>query len=214
MPDRIIVSHFRRSLDKGMVLQQLSCVPGSGAEAELLASCEQLTPLFWQSVKPKAVIAFANAPVELQNKFLQAGDAVAYVVSTLGSEVERAAAEFFARKDYFSAMVLHAMADVSLFALERELLEALKTACEARGAGVEKRLEAPLHLPMEAQMIAVRETDAENLLGISITEGRMLCPVKSCCFVAKLTADSSVFCAAHDCADCPNLACPLRKSGL
>ncbi len=214
MPDRILLSHFRQSLDRQMVLHRLSCVPGSAAQEELLASCEQLEPLFRQAVEPKAVIAFGNAPVQLANRFLQTGDGIAYVISTLGSEVERLAEEFFEQKDYFNGMVLHAMADAYLFTMEQELLETLKTACEALGAGVERRLEAPLHLPMEAQMIAVRETDAENLLGISVTEGLMLCPVKSCCFVAKLTADSSVFCAAHNCGDCPNLTCSLRNPGL
>ena len=211
MPDQILVSHFRRGLDRQTVLQQLSCAPGSAAQTELLASFEQLEPFFRQSVKPKAVIAFGYAPVELQNEFLKAGDAVAFVISTLGNEVERVAKEYFEQKDYFSGMVLNAMADAYLFSIEQKLLETLKTACKARGVGVESRLEAPLHLPMEAQIIAVRETDAEKLLGISVTEGLMLYPVKSCCFVAKLTPDSSVFCAAHDCGGCPNLSCSLRN---
>ena len=214
MPNQILVSHFRCGLDRQTVLRQLSCVPGSAAQAEVLASCEQLEPLFRQAVKPKAVITFGYAPVELQNEFLKAGDAVAFVINTLGNEVERATKEYFEQKDYFSGMVLNAMADAYLFSMEQELLETLKTACEARGVGVESRLEAPLHLPMEAQLIAVRETDAESLLGISVTEGLMLCPVKSCCFVAKLTADRSVFCAAHDCGDCSNLSCALRNHGL
>lgn len=211
MDDRILLTQFSRQFSKHAVLRQLSCAPDSPAREELLECCDQLEPLFWSAAHPKAVIAFSKAPKLLQGRFLRTGDAVAYVMSTMGDGVERLAAQYFNDRDYLNAMVLHAMADTYLLGMEKELLEKLKSACISRGVGVERRLEAPLHLPMQAQRIAVQETDAFRLLGISVTEGLMLCPIKSCWFLLKLTSDSTVFCVEHDCADCTNINCPNRN---
>lgn len=211
MADRILLTRFSRQLNKEDVLHQLSCPQESSAHEELQLCCQQLEPFFWSTAVPKAVIAFSKAPKDLQGPYLQTGDDVAYLMSTIGGGVEQLAKQYFEKNNYLAAMVLHAMADTYLFGMEKQLLERFRQACKARNVGAEKRLEAPANLPIQAQRLAVQEIDASNLLGVSVTEGLMLYPVKSCWFLVKLTSDCSVFCAKHDCADCTNYNCPNRK---
>lgn len=210
MADRILLTRFSRQLDRERILAQLNCAPDGYARTELEYCCEQLEPFFWNKAAPKAVIAFTTAPSCLHSPYLQPGDAVAYLMSTIGGGVEQLAKLYFDKKDYLSGMVLHAMADAYLFAMEPQLKKRLKEACNVRKVGVSKRLEAPANLPIESQNIAVQETDANRLLGVSLTEGMMLTPVKSCWFLVKLTSDQSMFCVEHNCADCKNTNCLYR----
>lgn len=200
MTDRILLTRFSKQLDRSAVLRHLSSVPDNPAREKLLACYEQLEPLFWDAIDPKAVIAFSRAPELLEGRFLQTGDAVAYVMSTLGGGVERLAKQYAARREMLYTMALHAMADTYLSGMEPELLAAVDSACKTRGVKAQRWLEAPRHLPIQAQEIAAQETDAFHLLGVSITDGRMLCPVNSSWFLLKLTAD------------CAHISCPNRNS--
>lgn len=210
MAERILLTRFSRQLDRERIFAQLNCASDGFARTELEHCCEQLEPFFWSKAVPKAVIAFSTVPACLHSSYLQTGDAVAYLMSTIGGGVEQLAKQYFEKKDYLSGMVLHAMADAYLFAMEPHLKKRLKEACKARNVGVSKRLEAPVHLPIESQSIAVQATDAHHLLGVTLTEGMMLTPVKSCWFLVKLTPDQSMFCVDHDCMDCKNTNCPQR----
>jgi hypothetical protein len=52
--------------------------------------------------------------------------------------------------------------------------------------------------------------DAGRRIGLSLTGGNMLLPVKSVTAVIGITADRGA-CNVHKCATCPKIDCPFRK---
>ena len=77
--------------------------------------------------------------------------------------------------------------------------------------GISGRLEAPQDIPMVAQKVIHRRTQAQELKGIEISSGYMFDPVKSNGIIYLLTEDERVFKSQHDCRRCNRVDCKMRK---
>ncbi len=108
-------------------------------------------------------------------------------------------------------MLIDAMADACLFAMDHEIQAVLKEECARRKIGIVSRLEAPNDIPMIAQKTAFDALKADETLGIAISPSYMYDPVKTSCQVMQVTADESVFRAQHNCRKCGAKNCNMRK---
>lgn len=158
---------------------------------------ERLLPSVKRYISPKAAIAVWQQTL--------------YVMLTLGGGISRLIEKYTAKEDMLSAMVLDAMADSSLFAFEEQLLPVLQQICRTEEYGIAGRLEIPGDVPMEKQKEAYEVLDAGRTLGLTMTNGYMLNPVKSMCLLFALSKDMTCRNIRHDCGKCDNKDCLLRK---
>lgn len=175
-------------------------------ELDLRAVYDRLFPQVKMHIRPKAVCtitSFAQDEIEAK-KFL-------CVMLTLGNGISRLIDRQTAKEDMLSAVVSDAMADSCLFAFEKQLLPMLRRICLEEGFGIKKRLEIPLDVPIEMQKEIYSILDAGRTLGLSMTSGYMLEPVKSMCLLFALTKDTDQEEMYHDCSRCGNRTCGLRK---
>lgn len=200
MGQRMIIDNISLQLNRDMVFHRIDCYPDSPVYEDVLESYEALTSWVMEHVQPKAVLAWDE-----ENRWL-------YLLTTIGGELEARSTQEFAAGDYLAGMVVDAMADDLLFAIEDAVKDDLRRFCAEMGKGIAKRLEAPKDIPMDVQKRALEICDVSELWNMTITSGMMYSPVKSNCVVFELTDDIEVFRAQHDCSNCPALHCKMRKA--
>lgn len=156
-------------------------------------------------IKPRAALAFGTLPESLGEKN------VLYCIFTVGAAVSREIDRLMAEEKLDEAAALSEKADQSLFTFEKELLKRVRKICTEEGCGVRRRLEPGTALPIKVMEAAFRATDAATTLGMRLTTGLMLDPIKSECLIFELSEDVKEFHTAHDCGDCTAVGCRLRE---
>lgn len=169
----------------------------SDKQTEIEALYQELLPVAKMHVCPKAALT-------MENGYL-------YLMLTLGSGISRCIERYTKKGDMLLATVLDAMADSCLFAFEEQLLPIVRQIALVEGYGIEKRLEIPRDISVERQKEAYDILDAKRTLGLSMTNGYMLDPVKSMCLIFQLTKDITCENLSHNCESCENTKCALRK---
>lgn len=177
---------------------------------EIIGQYDKLLPKLRVYLKPKAALAFGEAPEEFRK--LTGHEKLVCVVLTVGRGADTLCQSFFDRGDAFSAFLVSAMADASLFAFEEQVQGYLRRLCEEEGFGICARLSAPEDLPMEMQKTACDLVEAGRTLGLSLTSACMLEPEKSMCYFLAVTEDKEVFLGDHNCNACANLNCGARQA--
>ena len=171
---------------------------GPSQEKEGTALCQRLLPILRRSLQPKAALSFTDDKL--------------YVVLTLGKGVSWQLSRYEEDGQYNEALLFNALADTCLFQLEKKVLAQVQQICQQKKIGIACRQEPGSGLPLSWQKKAVEETKAARTLGVTVNEAFALSPVKSMSLIFTLTADTSVFLAAHDCRTCANVDCPGRQT--
>lgn len=203
MEQVIKLTDFALRPQKEDVLRMMELKEDSPIYEEVLEEYEELKETLAEMCSPAILIRFGTIP--------ESGERAAFVLSTVGEALGEYSTKQFQEGDCLKGMLADAAADSMLFQLERPMQEALKELCAERGVGISRRMEAPIDMPMERQMLIFEQTEAERELGMGISSGYMFRPVKSQGIIFLLTEDPEVFRSQHDCGKCPRLDCPLRK---
>ncbi len=203
MKDIRIISGRGIAPDLDTVSELLGCRPRTKhpSQTDVGELYNRLLPQIKMHIRPKAALAIFTSD---DKKLL-------YVMLTLGEGISRFIEKQTAKEDMLLSVIADAMADSCLFAFEEQLLPMLRQICLAEGMGIAKRLEIPTDFPIEMQKKAYEVLDAKRTLGLSMTSGNMLDPVKSMCLLFELTEDVTKENLHHDCSKCENKTCRLRR---
>ncbi len=202
---------LRPEIHKETVFGLIRCKADDPAKGQMESAYLRLLPEVLSKAKPRAALSFSVIRKEDACKELPAGAEVLYVVQTIGTELGDLSDRFFQTKNYVDGLVIDAMADSCLFALDRYVTERIRLTCKKRNMGVVARLSPAVEIPAYFQRRAFEETRAAEKLGIGITKADMLDPAKSSCNVYLLKAHSDEMRVEHDCSTCNMTECVLRK---
>lgn len=198
-------------LDQGSVLRSIDCYEDSPIYEDIAEEYQAICRDMQALAVPVGVIGFGTMPESIATKEYKQGTPIAYAILSIGDAISRCSTRSFQEGEYVRGMLCDAIADEALFSLEESMIARLKEACKEQKMGVLKRLEAPHDIPMSAQREAWKYLNLEERFGIGITSGDMYDPVKTTCQIFVLTEDTDLFCAEHDCSNCPNSKCNRRK---
>lgn len=215
MKDIRIITGKRIQPSIDTVLGLLGCRGKAGAQKEIVDIYEKMLPIVKMHIRPKAAFVRAEIDKNLHINDCKSGKDMLFVLFTLGEGISRLIEKNTKKEDILSAMVVDAMADSCLFAFEEQLLPILRQACNEEGYAVVKRMELSQDVPIETQQYAMDILDARRTLGISMTSGYMLNPVKSMCLLFALTentTDTKEQSMRHDCGKCQHMDCQLRQT--
>ncbi len=199
MGKQVLINNISLQLNRDMVFHRIDCYPDSPVYEDVIESYETLVPWVMDHIQPKAVLAWDE-----ENQWL-------YLLTTIGRDLESRSTFEFETGDYLAGMLVDAMADDLLFAIENCVKDDLRHFCAGLKKGIHRRLEAPRDLPMDVQKRALDVCGVADLWHMTITSGLMYSPVKSNCVVFELTDDMDVFRAQHDCSTCPAVHCKMRN---
>ncbi len=171
-----------------------------------LDALERVTPRYVSRNMPLDGLSFRSMDLE---RHLLGCSRVILFAATLGAE-----ADTLLRRWSASDMSLAVVGQACAAAL-------LENYCDECMAGLAASLPAgqylrPRYSPgygdfsLDFQRPLLDLLDAARRIGLSLTEGGMLVPVKSVTAVIGITGDRST-CNIHKCADCKSAGCPFRK---
>ncbi len=195
---------------RDMVFHLLNCQKTSHIFDDYLTEYEEIKEEALSLLHCEAVASFSQLEVDMGH--LKHGEEVLCSIFTIGKRISGKSQEYFDQGDYVKAMLLDAIADVSVFQGEEAFLQRLKKECQQRKFGISGRYEAPTHIPMEFQQFAFEQTKADAYLSMELSSGLMLNPVKSSCQCLTLSKKIGEFHLDHDCSACTNFLCSLRSS--
>lgn len=201
-----ILRDFHPRIEKETVFRQIQCYPDSPAYKEMEDTFYEIKDEMLRLCEPAGVMSLGRIPAG----YLQSEKEAVYVLSTIGQSISSLSTKRFTEGDYVQGMLIDAVADSILFSLEEDILRELHFACSVWKKGIIRRLEAPHDISMKIQAEAYRQTNAEELLGLTLSDGYMFHPIKTSSQIYLTTEDEQIFRAQHNCRTCPNTACHLR----
>lgn len=204
------VSNFPVTLNYSTILRLLNCNENNPLYNEFFKEIIDLEPEINKRVHPDAVFTFCDIPEKYSTDALPSGTPVICVLATIGAEISNFASELFEDGDCVRGMIVDAAADDFLFQIDRFLQDSIKQKCAGLNMGISGRLEVPDDIPFFVQKMIWEQTHALEELNVSINESFMMNPVKSNCYIYKLTNDESMFKIQHDCSNCSATTCKLR----
>lgn len=196
MSNLIKITEFNIEINKENVLKLISCFPESSVYEHISHEYDRILPAAKCLIKP---CAFAKT----------SGNAV-YCLLTLGGEISDYSKRLFDSGEAMDGLIVNAIADEFIFFMDEVLGEHIKTECAKAKKGILRRLEFPDIAPERQQEIL----DATGCDKITLTDGFMFSPVKTCGYILELTDDSGIFNAQHDCSKCKSVNCPRRSAPL
>ena len=213
------ITDFEITINQDNVLLLVECSKESKIYAQVVEEFEESLEESYKKIKPVALLTIGDLrefedkikgiPVDGNEGVLQG----IVVIKSIGPEMSEWSTQLFKEGDYLKGMLVDAMADDYLFQMSAHLKPFIMEMCLEGNWGVDRRLEAPVDIPMDIQKKAWELTEAEERAGIEIMKSFMYNPVKTTCNVFLLKENSKVFNVAHNCSACPNLNCKLRKTG-
>lgn len=213
MKQEVIDIDRKIPLNKDNVFSLLDCSRDNPVYEELSQCYEERVPWLLGHVQPRVMLAREIPDTRLNECLSLPKDCTGllYAVLTLGRGPEEESRRCFLQGDYLEGMLVDAMADVYLFAMEAAVMPEIRKVCAVDGAGILKRMEAPGDFPMEFHKYIFEKCGLDLCMDMKLTSGYMFDPVKTSCLVFVQGGDSSLFHAQHDCARCTAKNCPLRR---
>lgn len=210
MKEIIRFTDIRVSVSRSDVLNLMECYEDNPIYEEVVEEYEGLKEKLESLGKPQALFCFGTMPDDLSIEEVPKGTPVIFSLLTEGGEISGYSTLMFQQGDYLKGMLADSFAGAYLFALEKAAMDRLKEECALRHLGIEKRLEAPKDIPMEAQKLIYTECEAGKI-GMGISSGYMFDPVKSSGQILIISEDEKVFQTQHDCRKCTAVNCKMRK---
>lgn len=208
--ERVIVKDFKFNIDKNSVLNSIQCYRDNRDFDKISIMYEFLKATAFDLVKPKAVFLISHNKNIFVSPHLTDCSHLIYVAYTIGSDISKQIYKFFKANDYLKAIFLDTMANKILFNMEDTLLNVIKQYCIERDLGINIRLEPSKELNLKTQKIILEELQANQLIGIDITQNYMLYPIKSNTFILGADKCYKHFDMNHSCNKCNMISCKMR----
>ena len=195
-----------------MILESLECSRTNPAYAALSAAYDRVIGLAESLLAPRA----AYVLVDQHSGRPALGEAascaqVVYCLVTVGEAVSQQSAAYFQNGLYTEGLILDAIANFTLFECSRQLYQKIADDAREAGLGLTRRLSpGDGGLATSCQRAILEQFAACGALGITLTDGDMLNPLKSLAYLygadAALTSEKS----DHVCSTCTSTSCKLR----
>lgn len=211
LKNHIKINNFKLKSNKDVVLDLMDCYPESPIYEEVVEEYVNLEKETRDLIEPVALIQFGKLKDSLKVEDYPTGTPSCYVFYTIGDKIKESSRNYFDEGNYLAGMIVNAIADDYLFQIGKELEKKLKIICKERSMGVIKRLDATVEVPMVAQEVVLKETKADRILNMGVTEGYMFTTVKSNCFILILSDNPDIINIKHDCSKCDLINCKLRN---
>ena len=209
--DYCVLENLHWKIEMEPVLKTMDCYEDSPVYEEVVEEYEENLEDMKKLVKPVGILGIGKLSEATATEKYKAGTPVIFAVLSVGSGLKEESTRAFQEGNYVKGMLVDAMADAALFSMDNDMVAVLRQFCAEHKVGIEKRLEAPHDISMEAQKEAWETLELEKRFGIKISSGFMFDPVKTSCQVFILSENEQNFKAQHDCRNCNNFTCKLRN---
>jgi uncharacterized 2Fe-2S/4Fe-4S cluster protein (DUF4445 family) len=208
-----IIEDFLFNPDKRKILKSLQCKEDSSTYAEINDLFDQLVGEIGRSIKPKAVFLFEKKRADFNAEELKDCDQLVYCLITLGKEISEKISEHFSERRYLEGMLSEAISNNVLFNYSRDLYIRIVDAAKSKRLGLTRRLTpGDGKLDITSQRAILEMFKEKGSLGVTLTEGCMLSPIKSLAYIYGTGNNLSISDTGHDCSICTRPNCSQRET--
>jgi len=195
------IDKFDIKISQENVLNLIDCYEDNPIYQDVVAEYETILKSAKTLLKPQAILTVAGAsPQKI------------YAIRTVGEAISDYTSSLFRTGNYLGGMLANAIADDMLFQMEHKISATVVDICKVEQKGVRVRNEAPRDMAMSEQKTIVEMTNSFEKIGVGVTDSYMLNPVKSTACIYLLDDDEKLMNVEHDCSNCPNIECKMRRN--
>lgn len=208
-----VLLDFEFKLDKKQVIDTLKSYCEILTDEEIGALYDLLLPNLYECVQPTGIFTIEEKEKVFNFPIIKNYKYVVYCIVTMSDKCNEKVNEYFSYGNIKEGMVLDAMATSYLFEISSQLFKYIYIKTKKLSLGLSCRI-APGdgEVPLQYQKYILDKLDAENFLGITVTEDYMLSSMRSMAYI--YGADEHIIPNRkdHDCSKCPNRKiCNMRK---
>ena len=206
-----VVTDFLIKMDKLAILASIHCFEHNSAYAAMSVLYDNLVEVVREAT-PKAAFVLDTKPEAVSLGRASGCMWLMYCLVTLGDDLSGRIGDFFEKGLYAEGLLLDAMANHVLFDCSCQLHQRLVGESALINLALTKRLSpGEGQLVLSFQKTILEQFSTLDSLGVTMTDGDMLDPVKSLAYVYGADASLPKNALDHDCSDCGRLQCNLRQ---
>lgn len=201
-------------IDKRAVLDSINCRESGSAYGVMSTVFDQLVQKAKTMIAPQAAYVFDRRQPGLAVGELSSYEYTVPCLVSVGSVISEQITELFQTGQYAEGLIIDAIANYALFDCSNQLRERLVCEAEAAGLGLSRRFSpGEGQMSLDCQRDILERFSAAGAMGISITNGNMLNPMKSMTYIYGADAGLPRDGIDHDCSLCSRQNCQLRAPG-
>lgn len=208
---RTVLKDVAIDLDKARVFQAIDCREDSPVYQEVNRIYNKVLEIVEHTITPMIIFEFRENRESADFKELKNSKVLVYTFVTLGQEISTITEELFGQGNYLEALILDAMTNELLFNMTEEAYKIICSRTKERELSLKARISpGDEDIPFHYQKHIWQELRLQEL-GIQINESYTFQPLKSIGFIYTTTAWNGENKILHQCENCKNLQCKMRR---
>ncbi|WP_125153402.1 ASKHA domain-containing protein [Clostridium rectalis] len=202
---------FNIIIEKENVFKNIGCIKGNESYTIIDREYTKVINVFKDLIKPKAIYKYFNYNnLKSINEFKNCVGLYMSLI-TLGEDLSKQIQKYFDFKDYTKAILLDSICVEALFNFQNIIFENIRKELEEKGLEIiSYKCPGDEGMPLEYQSYIFNEVNGKSI-GINLTEGYMLNPIKSMAGVYGVATYKESIQVDNSCIKCNNNKCTYRK---
>ncbi|MCR5525936.1 MAG: hypothetical protein K6F39_00950 [Lachnospiraceae bacterium] len=193
------------------VLAMIGCKKTDPSYDEFVRTFAEVRDEALETLDIKAGAIRAAIPADFPKSGILYGKDLIFFMITAGRRISDLAEKYMDEGEYIKGMIISGIADECLFSCEKEAFKDIEKYARINNIGIEGIFDAPKDYSLSLHKLISFRLKARENLGITLTEGDMLEPVKSYACALVLTKDTEKMVIHHSCNNCTLKECAYRN---
>lgn len=206
-----IITDFDIKVDKDKVFQIIDCKKDSPVYDRVSNIYAEVLNKAIKLVKPRAIFKLEKNISDCEYEVMQKCTYLIPCLVTLGEDIGIESSKDFENANYLEGLLLDTISDQMLFNVSSQLRGKIIDYTKELGIGLTPRISpGGKGVPMEIQKDILIRLAGKEKLGVDITQGYMLNPIKSLAYFYGADKDIPASLIDHDCSTCGRRDCKFR----
>ncbi|WP_432663831.1 ASKHA domain-containing protein [Wukongibacter baidiensis] len=206
-----IITDFDIEIDKDKVFQIIDCKKDSPVYDRVNNIYIKVLNKAMKLIKPKGIFKLEKTTSNYNYEIMERYSHLVSCLVTLGEDIGLASSKDFENGDYLEGLLLDTISDQILFNISNQMREKIIDYTKEIGIGLTPRMSPGENgVPIEVQKDILLRLEGKEKLGVDITVGYMLNPVKSLAYFYGADKNISISLIDHDCSKCGRADCKFK----
>ncbi|KJS20791.1 MAG: hypothetical protein VR72_13545 [Clostridiaceae bacterium BRH_c20a] len=204
------ITEFEWVIEKERIFKIIDCRPKSPAYNNLSRIYDSFLKNIKDIIDPIGVYGFIDIPPNFEFPEMSNCGKIVLCFLTLGEEVSLKTKDYFAKGEYLEAMLLEVIADEIIFKMSEQLYCKALLEAQENGWNLTEKIEpGSENVPLQIQKEIFEKLNLINM-GVSISSGNMLMPLKSITYFCGAGEKISTMRKGHNCSNCSMEKCNYK----
>lgn len=209
------IESFHIQIREDRILKAVGSYYPLNQDAAFASEFQRLSVLVKKTIRPLGYFEIADFSGEISSDLLKGCRHIIYSIITIGEEITELIDSYNGQEQFVSSLLLDAISTQILFDISKQLNEKIYNYASSKRLGLTCRI-APGdgEIDIEFQRDIISKLSKEPGFEFSITDGYIVKPYKSLCYLFGADKALQIGHQDHECSHCRNLNCIMRDSAF